>query len=66
VLAAVLALITPHLAAAGPRGLFLVLTVLITIGMGAAIIGFRHGSRNEFEIEAEIVEEGGYALPHVH
>ncbi len=33
VLAAVLALVTPRLAAAGPQGLFLVLTVLIAIGM---------------------------------
>ena len=64
VLAAVLALVTPRLAAAGPQGLFLVLTVLITIGMGAAILAFRKGSRNEFDIEGEEVEEGGYAQPH--
>ena len=42
------------------------LLMLITIGMAAAIIGFRHGSRNEFEIEADIVEEGRCATPHVH
>jgi hypothetical protein len=30
----------------------------------AAIIGFRKGSRNEFDIEAEEVEVGGYATPH--
>ena len=64
VLAAVLALVTPRLAAAGPQGLFLVLTVLIAIGMGAAILAFRKGSRNEFDIEGEEVEEGGYAQPH--
>jgi inositol transporter-like SP family MFS transporter len=65
VLAAVLALVTPRLAAAGPRGLFLVLTVLIAIGMGAAILAFRKGSRNEFAIEGEEVESGGYVKPHV-
>jgi MFS transporter, SP family, inositol transporter len=64
VLAAVLALVTPRLAAAGPRGLFGVLTVLIAIGMAAAIIGFRKGSRNEFDIEGDEVEVGGYAQPH--
>ena len=53
VLAALLALVTPRLAAAGPQGLFAVLTVLIAIGMAAAIIGFRHGARNEFDIEFE-------------
>jgi inositol transporter-like SP family MFS transporter len=66
VLAAVLALVTPRLAAAGPQGLFLVLTILIAIGMGAAILGFRKGSRNEFSIEAEVVEEGGYVHPSDH
>ena len=66
VLAAVLALITPLLAGAGPRGLFLVLTVLIAIGMAAAIYGFRKGTRNEFDIESEQVEEGGYANPMSH
>ena len=57
VLAAALALVTPRLAAAGPQGLFLILTVLITIGMGAAILAFRKGSRNEFDIEDEEVDE---------
>ena len=61
VLAAILALVTPRLAAAGPQGLFAVLTVLIGIGMAAAIFGFRKGSRNEFDIEGEEVEAGGYA-----
>jgi inositol transporter-like SP family MFS transporter len=60
VCAALLALVTPRLAAAGPRGLFLVLTVLIAIGLGAAIFGFRNGTRNEFDIEAEEVDETGY------
>lgn len=64
VLAALLALVTPHLAAAGPRGLFAVLTVLIAVGMAAAIIGFRKGSRNEFDIEGDEVGAGGYAQPH--
>lgn len=64
VLAALLALVTPRLAAAGPQGLFLVLTVLIAIGMAAAIFGFRRGSRNEFDIEADEVEVGGYAQLH--
>jgi inositol transporter-like SP family MFS transporter len=64
VLAALLALVTPRLAAAGPQGLFAVLTVLIAIGMAAAIIGFRKGTRNEFDIEGEEVEIGGYAQPH--
>lgn len=64
VLAALLALVTPRLAAAGPQGLFAVLTVLIVIGMAAAIIGFRHGSRNEFDIESEEVDETGYVHPH--
>lgn len=45
VLAAVLALITPKLAAAGPQGLFMVLTILIVLGMGAAIVGFRKDRR---------------------
>jgi MFS transporter, SP family, inositol transporter len=60
VCAALLALITPRLAAAGPRVLFAVLTVLITIGMAAAIFGFRKGSRNEFDIEDQEVDETGY------
>jgi inositol transporter-like SP family MFS transporter len=60
VCAALLALVTPRLAAAGPRGLFLVLTVLISIGMAAAIFGFHKGTRNEFDIEAEEVDETGY------
>jgi inositol transporter-like SP family MFS transporter len=64
VLAAVLGLVTPRLAAAGPRGLFLVLTVLIAIGMAAAIFAFRRGTRNEFDIEAEEVDETGFAHPH--
>jgi len=64
VLAALLALVTPRLAAAGPQGLFAVLTVLIVIGMAAAIIGFRHGTRNEFDIESEEVDETGYVHPH--
>jgi inositol transporter-like SP family MFS transporter len=64
VLAALLALVTPRLAAAGPQGLFLVLTVVMIIGMAAAIIAFRHGSRNEFDIEAEEVDETGFAHPH--
>ena len=58
VLAAVLALITPRLAAAGPQGLFLILTVLIAIGMAAAIFAFRKGSRNEFAVEGDVVPEG--------
>jgi inositol transporter-like SP family MFS transporter len=66
VCAALLALVTPRLAAAGPRGLFLVLTVLIAIGMGAAIFAFRKGTRNEFDLEDEIVEEGGYAARSLH
>lgn len=37
--------------------------MLIVIGMAAAIFGFRKGSRNEFAVEDEIVEEGGYAKP---
>lgn len=45
VFAAVLALVTPRLAAAGPQGLFAVLAVLITIGMAAACIGFRTGRK---------------------
>jgi hypothetical protein len=53
-------LVTPRLAAAGPRGLFLVLTVLISIGMAAAIFGFHKGTRNEFDLEAEEVDETGY------
>jgi inositol transporter-like SP family MFS transporter len=61
--AAFLALATPRLAAAGPRGLFGVLTVLIAIGMGAAIFAFRRGSRNEFGIEADEIDETGYARP---
>jgi inositol transporter-like SP family MFS transporter len=60
VCAALLALITPRLAAAGPRVLFAVLTVLIAIGMAAAIFGFRHGSRNEFDVEDQEVDETGY------
>lgn len=63
VLAALLALVTPRLAAAGPQGLFLILTVLIAIGMAAAIFAFRKGSRNEFSLEGEDVAEGGYASP---
>jgi inositol transporter-like SP family MFS transporter len=63
VCAAILALVTPRLAAAGPRGLFGVLTVLIAIGMGAAIFAFRRGSRNEFGIEADEIDETGYARP---
>lgn len=61
VLAAVLALITPRLAAAGPQGLFLVLTVLIAIGMGAAILAFRKGTNNEFAVEGEVA--GGEISP---
>ena len=64
VLAALLALVTPRLAAAGPQGLFLILTVVMVIGMAAAIIGFRHGTRNEFDIEAEEVDETAFAHPH--
>ena len=63
VCAAVLALITPRLAAAGPRVLFAVLTVLIAIGMAAAIFGFRKGTRNEFDIEDQEVDETGYVQP---
>jgi inositol transporter-like SP family MFS transporter len=51
VLAAALALVTPRLAAAGPQLLFGVLTVLIGIGMAAAVLAFRKGSRNEFASE---------------
>jgi inositol transporter-like SP family MFS transporter len=51
VLAAALALVTPRLAAAGPQLLFGVLTVLIGIGMAAAVLAFRKGSRNEFACE---------------
>ncbi|MBV9922136.1 MAG: MFS transporter [Pseudonocardia sp.] len=65
VLAALLALVTPRLAAAGPRGLFAVLTVLIAIGMAAAIFGFRHGTRNEFDIESDEVDETGFAHRHL-
>lgn len=64
VLAALLALVTPRLAAAGPQGLFAVLTVVMVIGMAAAVIGFRRGTRNEFDIEAEPVDETGFAHPH--
>ena len=53
VLAAVLALFTPRLAAAGPQGLFMVLTVLIAIGMAAAIIAFRTGTKSTFDLEAQ-------------
>lgn len=63
VLAAVLALVTPRLAAAGPQGLFLILTVVIAVGMAAAIFAFRKGSRNEFAVEGETVEVGGYVHP---
>lgn len=63
VLAAALALVTPRLAAIGPQVLFLVLTVLIAIGMAAAIFAFHKGSRNEFAIEGGEVEHGGYAKP---
>jgi hypothetical protein len=38
--------------------------VLIAIGMAAAIFGFRKGTRNEFDIEGDEVEAGGYAQPH--
>ena len=60
VCAALLALVTPRLAAAGPSGLFAVLTVLIAIGMAAAIYGFRHGTRNEFDLEDQEVDETGH------
>lgn len=45
VLAAVLAVITPRLAAAGPQGLFMVLAILIAIGMVAAIVAFGRRGR---------------------
>lgn len=66
VLAAVLALVTPRLAATGPRGLFLVLTVLIAIGLGAAIHAFRKGSRNEFQLEDELDEQDGLRPAAMH
>ena len=53
VLAAALALITPRLAAAGPQVLFGVLTVLIAIGMAAAILYFRKDRPNEFDRESD-------------
>jgi inositol transporter-like SP family MFS transporter len=56
VMAAVLALVTPRLAAAGPQGLFLILTLMIVIGMGAAIPAFHGGRRNEFTVEDELAE----------
>lgn len=65
VFAAVLALVTPSLAAAGPQVLFGVLTALITVGLAAAILGFRKGSRNEFEVEDRIVAADG-ASGHSH
>lgn len=55
VLAAVLAFVTPRLAAAGPQGLFAVLTVMITVGMLAAVVAFRKfrpGQSSEAEIAA--------------
>jgi hypothetical protein len=57
--AAFLALATPRIAAVGPRGLFGLLTLLVVIGMAAAIFGFRNGSRNEFGVEAGEVDETG-------
>ncbi len=51
VLASVLALVTPRLAAAGPQGPFI--AIAIAIGLAAAIFAFHKGSRNEFDIEAE-------------
>ncbi|MDT0309791.1 MFS transporter [Streptomyces sp. DSM 44917] len=55
-LAAVLALVTPRLAAAGPQGLFAMLTALVVIGMAAAIIGFRNHTNNEFPTHANPTE----------
>jgi MFS transporter, SP family, inositol transporter len=56
VFAAVLALVTPNLIDGGPRVLFGTLAAFIAIGMGAAVWGFRRGTRNEFDVEDEIVE----------
>ncbi len=56
VMAAALALVTPRLAAAGPQGLFPILTLMIVIGMGAAILAFHGGRRNEFTVEDELAE----------
>jgi MFS transporter, SP family, inositol transporter len=57
VFAAALALVTPRLIAAGPQTLFAALSVVMIIGLAAAIWGFRCGSRNEFDIEDHIVED---------
>ncbi len=56
VLAAALALVTPLLIANGPQVLFGVLTVVMVIGMAAAIWGFRNATRNEFDVEDQVVE----------
>jgi MFS transporter, SP family, inositol transporter len=56
VLAAALALVTPLLIANGPQVLFGVLTVVMIIGMAAAIWGFRNATRNEFDVEDQVVE----------
>lgn len=55
-LAAILALVTPVLAKSGPTVLFGVLTALVLAGMIAAIVAFRKGTRNEFDIEFKEVD----------
>lgn len=59
VVAAALALVTPALANGGPKLLFLALTAFTFVGMAAAVWGFRHGTRNEFDLEDQIIETAG-------
>jgi inositol transporter-like SP family MFS transporter len=54
-----LALVTPALANSGPKVLFWALTAFTLVGMAAAVWGFRHGSRNEFDIEDQLVDTAG-------
>jgi len=47
--------VTPLLIANGPQVLFGALTVVMVIGMAAAIWGFRNATRNEFDVEDQVV-----------
>lgn len=53
--AAGLNVVTPALLVLNPKGLYLAISVVAAVGFGIGWWGFRHNTRNEFDVEQQIV-----------
>jgi inositol transporter-like SP family MFS transporter len=54
IIAALLALVTPAIVEASPRGLFWGLAAISAIGLAVAYVGFRRHTANQFDIEQRV------------